>query len=1284
MQCRNNNALEDEEKRISSLNFYEELQNNRESPNLIILNESIQHGNLYEEALSERTKLKYAFFIGDIEHASWNLSFKEHLPVMHKNHLNTLKLQLIKYTDYQHSNKYFNKQKFRVDVPLLLPTDFVSGQHFEDPQLKNENIKTFKFLVYAEGIESFSIINRIITTHKLLSLQRIFHQVDLTFFEFLMFDDFKTVNLVAKVIYTEYKCAKTQLKKLNSFDKNLQKWKQKLENFDHFNYFHECMVSFHVTMMQSFYIKEWKGYFSTTGLNSTDNYGGLIHEFIEILAKRHNFKIHYVLGETDYNYTGFLFIDYTPTKNFMPYFTHSIFLKLFEIKKHNFGTSSISLPIITTDYYFLVSYNEFYTNYEKLTFPFDAAIWFLLFFTFGLAFGTIFVLQFCPQWIRQKVYGKGINSSAYNLLGIFFGISQRRIPREHFSRILLILFIGFCLVIRNCWQSMMFEFMTTDMRKPLPESIEDLKKMNYSIVMNVDIYTETNIDQELVGSSFKIEALERDIYEKIYKTALDGKIEPKVAFLVSVIEHAKLNLTFKNSLPIMKNLRKSSRWIFNLHKNSILIQQINQLINDLYPLGIFEYLHNYDMWNLYRPFDVDKIDPRRILSLKDLEFGFVIFLGFLSLAIVVFICELHALYTTSNAVESQIFHQKFSISVSKAIFDVIHEFYIAQNIKFDFIVYGEKSNHINDVIDEVTKKVNEEIPTNLKYITNIQDWNHEFNRSAVIFIKSIKNLENFQMKTQLLLNNDVKLKYYGSERLKFLVYIEEIEYAEQFGDILVYTGFEVFSFIGEMQFYEFFIYLDRRRKNIILLVHQMFNSKVCGKFSLNKINSMNVNSQKWNESLENFDHYENFYSCMINFDARKGFEFYLKDKPNNTNFDEAKFSGVMFEIIQIMSLKYNFTPHYTLSNLVVSEFKVLNTKNYAPNYSYVFLFSISPVTFYNNISYYTQSFSSTNFMFHVSYNDLYTNYEKLTMPFDHLTWIFLLLTFGLTFTTIFGLHFCPRWIRTKFFGKGINNPAYNALGIFFGISQLRLPREFYPRSILLIFICFCLIIRTCWQSMMFELMTTDMRKPLPASINDLIKMNYTVVVDKLKFEFYKELLNGRERPKFLMLMNITVFFDLYKRALDGETKSKYAFLTNDFEQRTWKRFFNGSLPIMENEILSKPLAITSPLNNILQYQLNQLIDRLVPSGILNHLVNYGEWYLNRPIYIEPKDSRRVLSMSDLQFGFVIFLGFMSLPIVVFICELHVLYVRRQLRKLLGLYEFVRVIKERLKDYHDKW
>jgi hypothetical protein len=50
--------------------------------------------------------------------------------------------------------------------------------------------------------------------------------------------------------------------------------------------------------------------------------------------------------------------------------------------------------------------------------------------------------------------------------------------------------------------------------------------------------------------------------------------------------------------------------------------------------------------------------------------------------------------------------------------------------------------------------------------------------------------------------------------------------------------------------------------------------------------------------------------------------------------------------------------------------------------------------------------------------------------------------------------------------------------------------------------------------MMFEFMTSDMRKPLPEIYDDLVRWNYTVVLmesDSMEFERYnKEIANGRK------------------------------------------------------------------------------------------------------------------------------------------------------------------------------
>ncbi|KAG5683068.1 hypothetical protein PVAND_012373 [Polypedilum vanderplanki] len=141
-------------------------------------------------------------------------------------------------------------------------------------------------------------------------------------------------------------------------------------------------------------------------------------------------------------------------------------------------------PFHSLVYYYLITPNSNYTNYEKILFPFDEPTWIFLCVFVVSTFGCIFILNQLPNRFREIVYGSGITMPIYNVLSIFFGISLTRLPHKFFSRFILILFIGFCLIFRTCYQSKMFEFITTDMQKPLPESYDDLYNSNYTILIN--------------------------------------------------------------------------------------------------------------------------------------------------------------------------------------------------------------------------------------------------------------------------------------------------------------------------------------------------------------------------------------------------------------------------------------------------------------------------------------------------------------------------------------------------------------------------------------------------------------------------------------------------------------------------------------------------------------------------------------------------------------------------------------------------------------------------------
>jgi predicted neutral ceramidase superfamily lipid hydrolase len=107
----------------------------------------------------------------------------------------------------------------------------------------------------------------------------------------------------------------------------------------------------------------------------------------------------------------------------------------------------------------------------------------------------------------------------------------------------------------------------------------------------------------------------------------------------------------------------------------------------------------------------------------------------------------------------------------------------------------------------------------------------------------------------------------------------------------------------------------------------------------------------------------------------------------------------------------------------------------------------------------------------------FTGYEKLKFPFDEPTWTLILVTFVVAFVTIFVFNLMTRKIRSIVIGENVSTPSLNVAAHFFGLGQIVIPRRNFARFILMMFILYCLIIRTAWQSKIFEFMQKEMRKP---------------------------------------------------------------------------------------------------------------------------------------------------------------------------------------------------------------
>jgi hypothetical protein len=102
--------------------------------------------------------------------------------------------------------------------------------------------------------------------------------------------------------------------------------------------------------------------------------------------------------------------------------------------------------------------------------------------TFSTSFFVTLGVASLPQNFQNIIYENNSESAAFNLIAIFFGIGMQRLPIKHFGRIVLVIYIFFCLIIRTAYQGVLFEMMTKEIRKPSPRTIQEIVDFDYKII----------------------------------------------------------------------------------------------------------------------------------------------------------------------------------------------------------------------------------------------------------------------------------------------------------------------------------------------------------------------------------------------------------------------------------------------------------------------------------------------------------------------------------------------------------------------------------------------------------------------------------------------------------------------------------------------------------------------------------------------------------------------------------------------------------------------------------
>ncbi|CAG9801201.1 unnamed protein product [Chironomus riparius] len=1025
-------------------------------------------------------------------------------------------------------------------------------------------------------------------------------------------------------------------------------WKSKLQNHEKYLEYYGCeLVMLLPVQQESNAITHVSGFAIVAGNLKNFKVHGISPVIFEIAAKYHNYTFAYQPASmpsswlTKTREDGVPLIQINDTVK-----DPHVYFEISTLQKKNYELT-ISKVVANLNVNIFVTPAEKYTPYEKLLLPFDSSTWIFSILTFLATFLSILVINNLPKSTQSIVYGHKVDTPIWNVISIFFGISQTKLPNKNFSRFILMLFIYFCLIFRTCFQSKCFEFMTSEPREPPPKTIEDVIEKNYTVyAMDEMKYLVTNKDRMTKWPLILL--MSPNSYEKAYNLQSQNS-SAKIALVVDEFFTMFSSVKFQNMTQNWNQLKDTV--VYSFHDsfvfigNTFYVRMLDKIIDRFIPTGIMNHLiENYYIKKL--KFETIQMKPE-ILSLDDLAFGFNIWLCACLVSVFGFIVE------------------KVSAMKSRQMksFAKVHPINLESK---DEICIDQVTTY------EITNKVNPQLIGKFRSIApTISKILHEIADEFILKENNEFSIINYQVNSLLLRDVSTKFMRHHNHPLKYFAFIRFLYFDELKRLSIPFFNRKISSFKTFLYQYTYFI--TDEDDSIILSTIEWFGPHGCDRPHVYIINKFYKTTLRWDKKLENHEKFMNYHGCELvmllptHFEDNSmthlsGFSI-IRD--NVKSFD---IYGITPEIFKIAAKKHNYKAGYQPASMpsawlrqnILGEVQLIRINGTLKD-PHVF-FEISTLHALHNELTSTKIVKNFDVHVFVTPAEKYTPYEKLFLPFDLLTWTFVLITFIATFLIIIIINNLPKSTQTIVYGHKVETPIWNVISIFFGISLIRLPNKNFSRFILLIFIYFCLIFRTCFQSKFFEFMTSEPRRPPPKSIDDIIEKVYLVYIMNLSKYILHDGLKLNEWPVFEMSPNQ---FNYAYLSQSQNSTAKFALVVDQFfinfldkqlkrRSQTWNK--------LENTVIFTFYDLFIFYGTSFYFRMyDKVIDNLIPTGIMNHLIE--NHYSRELKYEEIKGKPQMLTLEELAFGFNIWFGFCVISIISFIAEYAVIFVKNTITKI---------------------
>ena len=393
--------------------------------------------------------------------------------------------------------------------------------------------------------------------------------------------------------------------------------------------------------------------------------------------------------------------------------------------------------------------------------------------------------------------------------------------------------------------------------------------------------------------------------------------------------------------------------------------------------------------------------------------------------------------------------------VPQAILKLVQNHYSVKRV----IIEVFYNSHQIKILEETIKLVSgdREIKATKVYV-NEEENVTIFLNDAIFLFDTIENYSNFQFKLR-------KSQSEQRRELNHLIYCENL------------TRSKVQKLIKERPFQSFIIAESEKSEKIYLYTMTMYTEKQCNEPQLIETNRFSVKERKWKTDKFFGLIIDNLHGCIVKIQFDNSLPFSHSKLMENGDLTTPE--GIFVEMVKALSTHLNFTIEISFDGDLELYFEAFVVENNV--HERIFL---------------SDPLYSDSVVLVVTPGKPYTPWEKLYLPFDDETWMWLGIVFAVAFLAIFLINISRSSSLYDFVvGSNVTSPSLNVIGIFMGIGQILLPQRNVSRFFFMSFVLFCLIMRTAYQGKYFEFITTNMRKKAIATIDELPENGITVFVE---------------------------------------------------------------------------------------------------------------------------------------------------------------------------------------------